>query len=157
MDVSHSSGPGKNGEEYPPHLKQLLIYYQKITKVSSNDLIKEQTQSERNLVIQNEVLKNSVLPAHSLVNKQRHSSRAKNQTEGHNLVIRGDIIHQASKCEILTIEDKPVFKKKSTPNTSALIQNSNNTKRDFSTIFEEMNKNQMKKRRKIVKGKQYQT
>lgn len=151
LDVSHSSGPGENGEEYPQHLKQLLIYYHKIMKASSNNLIKEKTQSERNLVIQNEVLKNSVPPAHSLGNKQRHSSRTKNQKEGHDIVKRGDNTHHASNCDILTIEDKPVFKKKSTPNTSALIQDANNTKRDFSTIFEDMNKNQMKKEERLSK------
>ena len=149
LDISHSIGPGGDGEEYLPHLKQLLIFYQKIMKTTVVGIAREISQSENNFVVQNEILNNVVPPAHDS-NKPRHSSHAKNLKEGHTLVVRGDNYHHASNREI-TINDNPVFKKKNTPNTAALIQNAHNAKRYFSAMFELMNSNQVKKEERITR------
>ena len=150
LDISHSSGPGADGEEYPAHLRQLLVFYKKIMKTSSAGSAKEKSQSEKNLVVQNEIMNNIITPVHGS-NMPRHSSRASNLKEGHTLVVRGDNTHHASNREIMTINDKSVFKKKSTPNTAALIQNAQTTKRDFSAMFEQMNSNQVKKEERIAR------
>ena len=150
LDISHSSGPGADGEEYPAHLRQLLVFYKKILKTSLAGSAKEKSQSEKNLVVQNEIMNNIIPPVHGS-NMPRHSSRARNLKEGHTLVVRGDNTHHASNREIITINDKPIFKKKSTPNTSALLQNAQTAKRDFSAMFEQMNSNQVRKEEIISK------
>ena len=145
LNIQHSIGPGEDGEEYPAHLKTILTLYEKIMAAVPNHSTSKQSQSEKNLVIQNEFLGNVVLPAANDNNKQRHSSRAQNEKEGHQLVARGDNSHNASKKEIICLEDRPFFKKKSTPNTVALIQDAQSTKMNFSAVFEQINVNQCKR------------
>ena len=148
LNVSHSSGPGEDGEEYPPHLKQLLNFYEKIMK-SANDSKCKTTQSEKNLVIQNEFLGNIVPPADRSSEKPRHSSRSRNLKEGHIVVERGDNSHNASGKEIVILEERPVLKKKTTPNTVALLQDAQSAKMDFSVVFEQLNNNSNKRELRV--------
>ena len=54
LNIQHSSGPGEDGEEYPAHLKTILTLYEKIMSAKPNHSTSKQSQSEKNLVIQNE-------------------------------------------------------------------------------------------------------
>ena len=110
LDISHSSGTGTDGEEYPAHLAQLLVFYKKITKTSSAGSAEETSQSEKNLVVQNEILNNIITPVNGS-NMPRHSSRARNLKVGHNLVVRGDNTHHISNKEVITLLMTSLFSK----------------------------------------------
>lgn len=69
-------------------------------------------QSENNLVSQNEILGNIMLPAGNDNSNQHHISRAQNEKEWHLLVMKIDHSHNARNKEITSVDNNMFIERK---------------------------------------------
>jgi len=140
--ITHSAGTASQGEEYPEHLKEMIILYKKVKEgctVEDNP-----TMSEINLARQVSILP-EVLPASNHKDVDRHSSRAKNKKDKHDLVERGDNSHHASKKEIVEEKKSTPFQNKKNPNFVDMINSTRDTSSNFVSMMEDWKKGSVEK------------
>ena len=140
--ITHSAGDADQGEEYPDHLKEMIIRYKKIKEVCTVE--DNPTMSEINLARQVAILP-EVLPASNNKDVDRHSSRAKNKKDKHDLVERGDNSHHASKQPIVEEKKSTPFKNKKNPNFVDIINSTRDTSSNFVSMIEEWKKGSVEK------------
>lgn len=103
--ISHSAGTAEQGEEYPDHLQEMIIFYKKIK--DENMVEENPTMLEINLARQVSIL-TQFAPASNDQEIDQHSSQSIKLKDKHDLVARGDNSHHASQKEI-TKEKKSVL------------------------------------------------
>ena len=100
--------------------------------------------SEINLATQVSILP-EVLPASNNKDVDRHSSRAKNKKDKHDLVERGDNSHHASNKEIVEEKKSTPFQNKKNPNFVDIINSTRDTSSNFVSMIEEWKKGSVEK------------
>ena len=96
MNLSHSDDPDGSAQEgYLPHLNQLCELYEQC-HVASDDAAPTTTQSQRNIVVQHELI-GVHAPAGGPDNAaHRHSSRAANSSAGYTVLPTTNNVHNAN-------------------------------------------------------------
>ena len=135
LEIGHNDKEGDAGEDWPEHLKVLLLMLRNMRQSSKNDGVSKD-RAAVNLNIQLSHLSNTNFT--NEIGPARHSNRSKNAREGHDVVIRGNNSHDASNTAIVSYKENPQFKKRPIPNVGLLLQKARDGKADYKSVAEQM-------------------